>query len=180
MLEILMLQKADVPDGALVEVGPRDGVLGRPLLLPSTFTRNAFLSSNKIKMTLECVFSGERYEVKSVRVESLDGYVSTRDLTQLGIPRVIRSLAPELVPNYEVWTAEGLKKEPKFMFLKHDYGYLAQMYWLHSAIYGKPRLEITNALGISKSTSNVLLRRIEEEIPLPRENSSKTDFLMDV
>ena len=173
MHEVVLVERADSRDGNLVPVGPKGGIAGRSLLLPATFTRIATLSDKKLKMTIDCQFVGERYEVKSVTVESLEGFVSTRDLTQLGIPRVIRSLAPDLIPDFEYWTAAGMKENSRFEALKHDFVYLAQMYWMHTAVYGKPRIEIANALGISKSTTNVLLRRIEAEISLPRDNGLK-------
>ncbi len=173
MHEVVTVERGDFRDGNLISVGPTGGILGKSLLLPAEFSRIATLNDKKLKMTIHCEFVAERYEVKGVNIEALEGFVSTRDLTQLGIPRVIRLLAPDLIPDFRLWTAGGMQKNPMFEELKNDWVYLAQMYWMHSAVYGKPRIEIANALGISKSTSNVLLRRIEAEIPLPRDNSLK-------
>jgi hypothetical protein len=173
MHEVLFIENTGEPDGELVSIGPDGGVLKRRLLLPLTFNRKVFLGSRNLEMTIQCELFGERYEAKSVNVQAADGFVSTRDLTQLGIPRVIRSIASDLVPNFVVWTALGMRGSPLIEELRQDHIYLAQMYWLHNAVHGKPRIELAEALGISKSTSNVLLRRIEETIPLPRENSVK-------
>lgn len=169
MLDVLLLQRTEVADGPLVQLGPSGGVLNRSLLLPSTFSRAALFSSNNLKVTISCELVAEKYEVKSVSVEALGGYVSTRDLTQLGIPRIIRQVATDLVPDFKFWTAQGMKENGYYESIRNDFVYLAQMYWLHTAVHGKPRIEIAEALGISKSTSNVLLRRIESEVPLPRE-----------
>ena len=173
MHEVLFVEKTEEPDGALVSIGPDGGVLKKRLLLPLTFTRKVLLGSRKLEMTLQCELFGERYEARRVNVQVPEGFVSTRDLTQLGIPRVIRSIASDLVPDFAVWTALGMRGSPLIEELRQDHIYLAQMYWLHNAVHGKPRIELAEALGISKSTSNVLLRRIEETIPLPRENSVK-------
>jgi hypothetical protein len=173
MLEVTRIEKADKPDGDFVEFGPSSEYSLRRLRVPTSFVRLVTFEGERLRMLLRCELVEDRYEATRLEIESFGTYISTRDLTQLGIPSLIRKILESAVPDFALWTALGVSSDPECETLRRDYGFLAQMYWLHNAAHGKPRIEIAETMGISRSTANALLRRIAVSHALPSEKPSK-------
>lgn len=165
------IEKTNKPDGPLVRFGPIDSSTGNQLAIPSEFERVVTQESTQLSLRVSCYFSGERIEVSSLCVQAPKGSaVTTRDLFQLGLPEVIRAIAKVVVPDFEKWSVED-----NALTGSHagTYVFLAQMYWLEHVSYGNPRQALMTHLSKPRSTTSVLIRKLNADFGLPGAVSAK-------
>lgn len=157
------IHSTETSDGPLTQVGPTMPNLSVQLEVPSTLTREVFYGKDEPRVLIELVFSGERLEVKRLTAHSETGFVTTQFLTQLGLPRLIRQIGVETIPNCSTWIPsegqEGMGIE--------SYNYLAQLYWFEHATWGSPRVAIMKFTGWSRANANWHIRKIRKQFLLP-------------
>ncbi|WP_296632480.1 hypothetical protein [Rhodoluna sp.] len=161
------LESAGVPDGKTVEFGPFDHETGTQQSIPETLTRRVIYPDLGISALVECVFTGDKLEIQTISVQSIGKFVSTKVLTQLALPAVIRAIAIEVVPNARLWAHldanEILKREgPTF---------LAQVYWFEHISWGSPRGSIMAYMKWSRTNANFHISKIARNFPLPGAHS---------
>lgn len=157
------IEPAGVEDGQRIEFGPFDQESGTQQSIPSTLTRRVIYPELGVSALIECIFTGDRLEVQSLSVQNSGKFVSTKVLTQLALPSVIRAIAMEVIPNARIWASldsnEILKKEgPTF---------LAQVYWFEHVSWGSPRGSIMNYMNWSRTNANFHISKIARNFPLP-------------
>jgi hypothetical protein len=157
------IEPTGVEDGKRVEFGPFDHETGTQQSIPTSLTRRVVYPELGISALIECVFTGDKLEVQSLSVQNNGKFVSTKVLTQLGLPSVIREIALEIIPNARMWafldSNEILKKEgPTF---------LAQVYWFEHVSWGSPRVSIMNYMSWSRTNANFHISKIARNFPLP-------------
>jgi len=118
---------------------------GYQLSLPERVTATVDYSNFKVDYTL--FFNGERMVVESVNISGVDdqGFVSTRDLTQLNIPKVIRDVV------YKYNSDFGGRLDT--LALK-DRITLAQYYFLEFTCDGSPRKALMDYMDWSRTNAN--------------------------
>jgi hypothetical protein len=113
---------------------------------------------------LDIHFTGERLEIQKLEVEGLyKRPVQTRDLTQLGLPRVLCDITALMVPNFEYWTKDHQDKNLEWKSLAVDEEYLFQMITLHAAMQGNARKAIMDYFEMPRSTASLLIKRLKNK-----------------
>lgn len=167
MNENFTISRTDVKDGHPIAFGPVDKETKRQLEMPQTFTRRVEYTDQPLVAELSCVFDGEKIQVKKICVEGQNSFVTSRDLTQLALPSVIRQIGLQVIPDSEYWTKswqddhsikEGLKSDPYF---------LAQLYWFEHVTWGSPRVAIQQYMECKRTTANYHIRLAAAVTPLP-------------
>jgi hypothetical protein len=97
------LETVGVPDGKAVDFGPFDPETGTQQSIPSSLTRKVVYPELGVSAMVECVFTGDKLEIQRISVENNGKFVSTKVLTQLALPAVIRAIAVEVIPNAKLW-----------------------------------------------------------------------------
>lgn len=164
------ISPTDVADGPLVAVGPAAAQVEKVLLIPQFFERRVTYSEPSLVVTLQCEFSGERYEIRRITVEGSGTFVSSRDLTQMKLPALMRAMALEAVPDAAFWSRELQKLAAE---KSSNYSFLAQVYWFETITWGNPRMEIMQWMGVARTTANENIRKLAKLFSLPGGHSSK-------
>lgn len=158
------IHPTDELDGALVNVGPNSGVAFGSLQIPSTFERQVVYKAPSLVLTVKCAFSGERYEISKMTIEGRGDFVTSRDLTQLKLPALMRAMALAAIPDSFKWTEEN---KAAALEVDANRAFLAQIYWFETVTWGNPRQEIMNWLSVSRTTANEQIRKLAKEFKLP-------------
>lgn len=162
------VEKTNKADGKRVSFGPPDPETGRALSLPTSFSRRVVYKDLGIAALVECIFNGDRIEVESVQIEKVTKFVSTKVLTQLALPTVIRALAEELIPNSNTWAklkanSDNKPQSPEF---------LAQIYWFEYVSWGSPRGSIMTYMNWSRTNANFHISKFSRNIAMPGAHSA--------
>lgn len=166
-MKIASIAPTTALDGELVEFGPAVGDGEMRPSIPSTFQRTVTYQESGLMLTLDCYFAGERVEVLRLSVGgSFERPLSTRDLTQLGLPDVIHEITKTVVPDWDYWTLEGQDRRGQGK-LRSDSAFLAQIYWLEHVSHGSPRQALMIYLSMPRSSCSVLIRTLKREFELP-------------
>jgi hypothetical protein len=154
-------------DGPLVKFGPVDTNNSSQLAIPEFLSRTVTYPVLGLRLELRCVFSGDRVEIAKLTIESSSSYLTTKALTQLALPQVIREIVIQTVPNSQLWRIDvgSLNQQQR------STAYLAQLYWFEHISWGSPRACLMTYMGWSRPYANTKIRRIAEEIPLPGAHS---------
>lgn len=168
MSEIFKVTATSKPDGKLVPFGPVDQQTGWQLEIPKTLTRLVTYPNLDLDLLLELEFSGERVEISSVLIKGVGGYVSTRALTQLGLPLVIKHIVGSSVPGAERWSKPAKSEN---LNRPESIEYLAQMYWFEYVGWGTPRVNIMNYMGWKRANANLQIKKIDAVHALPGAHS---------
>lgn len=174
MSENFTISKADVKDGVMVTFGPVDPENRRQLSIPKTFTRFVDYIDSTLVVELQCVFDGEKIQVSKISVANNGGFVTSRDLTQLSLPAVIRQMGLQVIPDSEYWTQEWQDANFKKHGLKYDSWFIAQLYWFEHATWGSPRVAVQELMGCKRTTANYYIRLAGEKTPLPGQHNKKS------
>lgn len=167
MSENFTISKADVKDGGMVTFGPVDPENRRQLSIPKTFTRFVDYTDSSLVVELQCFFDGEKIQVSKISVVNNGGFVTSRDLTQLSLPAVIREMGFQVIPDSEYWTQEWQDANSIKHGLKYDSWFIAQLYWFEHATWGSPRVAVQEFMGCKRTTANYYIRLAGEKTPLP-------------
>jgi hypothetical protein len=164
------IRLTETADGPLTLAGPKMPDLKFQLMVPSTLERAVAYSEDEPRVKLKLLFSGERFEVSELVARGGKSFVTTHFLTQLGLPRLIRRITTEAIPNCATWLPtqgeDGMGIE--------SYDYLAQLYWFEHITWGSPRAAIMKYMGWSRANSNWHIRKIRKEFPLPTQTTETT------
>jgi hypothetical protein len=168
MSENFTIHPADVKDGAVRPFGPVDPETKRQLSIPGTFVRIVRYADLPLSVELSCVFDGEKIQVKKLcAVGDAESYVTSRDLTQLSLPSVIRQIGLQVITDAAYWTMEWQDAHSVKEGLKSDPHFLAQLYWFEHATWGSPRVAVQEYLGCKRTTANYYIRMAGTVTPLP-------------
>lgn len=167
MSENFTISRADVKDGKMVTFGPIDPENMKRLSIPKTFTRFVDYTDSSLAVELQCVFDGEKIQVSRISVANSGGFVTSRDLTQLSLPAVIRQIGLEVIPDSEYWTQEWQDANSIKHGLKYDSWFIAQLYWFEHATWGSPRVAVQEFMGCKRTTANYYIRLAGEKTALP-------------
>lgn len=157
------LESAGVPDGKPVEFGPFDHETGTQQSVPETLTRRVHYPELEVSALVDCIFTGDKLEIQSITVQSKGKFVSTKVLTQLALPAVIRAIAIEVVPNARLWAYLDATQ----IFKREGPTFLAQVYWFEHISWGSPRVSIMNYMNWSRTNANFHISKIARNFPLP-------------
>lgn len=158
-----------VPDGELVNFGPFDQETGTQQSIPTSFSRRVIYPELEVAAIVQCLFTGDKIEIQSIQVENNGKFVSTKVLTQLALPSVIRAIAIEVVPNSSLWA----KLDPNQEFKLEGPTFLAQVYWFEHISWGSPRVSIMNYMNWSRTNANFHILKISSNLPLPGAHAIK-------
>jgi hypothetical protein len=161
------LETVGVPDGKPVSFGPFDQETGTQQSIPSSLTRRVVYPGLEVSALVECVFTGDKLEIQRISVENSGKFVSTKVLTQLALPAVIRAIAVEVVPNAKLWSE--LKSSEDFRL--EGLTFLAQVYWFEHISWGSPRGSIMKYMSWSRTNANFHISKIARNYPLPGAHS---------
>ena len=157
------IRTTDRADGPFTLAGPEMPDLKFQLVVPTALEREVLYGQDEPRLTLRLIFSGERFEVSQLTAHSETHFVTTQFLTQLGLPRLIRRIGIETIPNTSTWIPadgeDGMGVE--------SYDYLAQLYWFEHVTWGSPRAAIMRYTGWSRANSNWHIRKIRAKFQLP-------------
>jgi hypothetical protein len=165
----LWIEESANDDGPLVSFGPLDSETGWQLAIPSHFTRLAGYVGSGITMKLQLEFRGDKIELKSLEVRREEGSLSSRDLTQLALPKVIRQIAASVIPEAQRWDPSLMsggtvtESDPS----RSNLVALAQLYWYEHVTWGSPRGRLMELWGISRPWANTLIKKAGLQYPLP-------------
>jgi hypothetical protein len=163
------LETVGVPDGKPVDFGPFDQETGTQQSIPSSLSRRVIYPELGVSAVVECVFTGDRLEIERISVENNGKFVSTKVLTQLALPAVIRAIAIEVVPNAKLWA----ELKPNQDFKLEGPTFLAQVYWFEHISWGSPRGSIMSYMGWSRTNANFHISKIARDFPLPGPHSQE-------
>jgi hypothetical protein len=163
------VETVGMPDGEPINFGPFDQETGTQQSIPNSFSRRVIYPELEIAATLECVFTGDKIEIQSLKVEKNGKFVSTKVLTQLALPSVIRAIAIEVIPNSSLWA----ELEPNQEFKLEGPTFLAQVYWFEHISWGSPRVSIMNYMKWSRTNANFHILKISSNFPLPGAHAIK-------
>lgn len=163
----ITVSEADVRDGQLIPFGPVDPETKRQLHILETFTRAVTYEDMPFRLVLGCVFDGEKIQVQKLTIEGMGAFVTSRDLTQLALPSVIRQVGMSVIPESEFWTQDWQDANSVKEGLKANSYFLAQMYWMEHATWGSPRVTIQNYLQCQRTTANYYIRLAANIVGLP-------------
>jgi hypothetical protein len=175
------IQKTEQADGDFVEFGPLLQGGRNRARIPKTFSRKAVYPDLGLEAHLECSFSGDRIELHRLELHRNDGSITTRDLTQLALPWVIREVANNVIPdsfrlsvfirdNHDLETVKQ-QKGPTDEILRN----VAQIYWYEHVTWGTPRGEIMEFWGISRTTANAWIKKAAKLYGLPGAHAGDSD-----
>ncbi len=164
MSEPFKISPTKEKDGKLVPFGPFDSETGWAMQIPERLSRIVYYPRLKLEIVLDCVFSGERLEIALMTIEGKGGFVTTRDLTQLGLPAVMGEIARGAVPDSARWSKPA---SAKALNRPEGYPYLAQMYWFEYIGWGSPRANIMTYMNWSRANANFHIKKINSNFPLP-------------
>jgi hypothetical protein len=167
MEAIFKLETAGKPDGKRVNFGPFDHETGTQQSIPSKLTRRVTYPELEIAAVVECIFTGDKLEVQSIKIESDGKFVSTKVLTQLALPAVIRQIAIQEVPDSQLWAQ--LDKDNPHKLIGPTF--LAQVYWFEHISWGSPRGSIMNYMSWSRTNANFHISKIARNFGLPGSHS---------
>jgi hypothetical protein len=168
MEAIFKLESIGKPDGKSVVFGPYDQETGTQQSIPSRLTRRVVYPELEVAAVVECIFTGDKLEIQSLDVQSNGKFVSTKVLTQLALPSVIRAIALEVVPNAKLWAELKADKQVKPV----DPIFLAQVYWFEHISWGSPRGSIMTYMNWSRTNANFHISKIARNFPLPGAHAS--------
>jgi hypothetical protein len=161
------LEKVKIADGPRVEFGPFDHETGTQQSIPMTLTRRVVYPELEVAAIVECVFTGDKLEVQSLAVQNNGKFVSTKVLTQLALPSVIRAIAIEVIPNSNLWAQLDGEQ-----IMKHEGPtFLAQIYWFEHISWGSPRGSIMKYMNWSRTNANFHITKIARQFGLPGSHS---------
>ena len=163
------LETVGVPDGKAVDFGPFYPETGTQQSIPSSLTRKVVYPELGVSAMVECVFTGDKLEIQRISVENNGKSVSTKVLTQLALPAVIRAIAVEVVPNAKLWAE--LKSNQEFKL--EGPTFLAQVYWFEHISWGSPRGSIMSYMSWSRTNANFHISKIARHFPLPGPHSQE-------
>lgn len=157
------IEAAGVADGKPIDFGPFDHETGTQQSIPATLTRRVHYPELEVTALVECIFTGDKLEIQSLTVQNKGKFVSTKVLTQLALPAVIRAIAIEVVPNAKLWAYLDASQ-----ILKHEGPtFLAQIYWFEHISWGSPRGSIMTYMNWSRTNANFHISKIARNFPLP-------------
>ncbi len=157
------VERTGTPDGKTVTFGPYDPETGATLSLPATFTRRVSYPGHGLAVILECVFTGDRIEVESLKIERVEKFISTKVLTQLALPAVIREIAEDAIPNSNRWARLNAPTDNKAETAE----FLAQIYWFEHVSWGSPRASIMAYMNWSRTNANFHISKFSKNMPMP-------------
>lgn len=161
----------EAAQGPLVALGPRDPSTGLQLQVPSVSEWEVAYSAPDILVTIECVLLDNRLEISKLTVRSEVGsFLTSRDLTQLNLPSVLREIGLRAVPNADHWNAS---LEANKLERRTNSEYLAQLYWFEYLTWGSPRQVLMDYLQVSRTTANSHIRKFAAQLPLPGLHAAK-------
>ena len=163
-----LITDTDIPDGPLRGVGPQGFEYPFEIEVPIKMQRKVTYPDQDIELLVDLVFPGERIEIRNLQLQGRSGYIATQYLTGLALPKIIRAIAVDAIPNSSRWLiapAEGGGS--------HSYQHLAELYWFEHISWGSPRSAIMKYTGWSRANTNWHLRKIAKEFPLPGPHSEK-------
>jgi hypothetical protein len=163
------ISRTDEPDGPLRHVGPQGFEYPFEIRVPVAMQRRVTYAAQDLEVTVNLVFPGERIEIRELHVSGGDGYIATQYLTGLGLPRVIRAIALDSIPNSARWLPTETGQKEKDL----SYKYLAELYWFEHISWGSPRSAIMKYTSWSRANTNWHLRKIAKEFPLPGPHSER-------
>jgi hypothetical protein len=157
------VERTGIPDGRIVTFGPFDPDTGATLTIPATFTRRVSYPAIGLAAILECVFTGDRIEVESIKIERVEKFISTKVLTQLALPAVIREIAEDAIPNSNRWAKLNAATDNK----AENPEFLAQIYWFEHVSWGSPRGSIMTYMNWSRTNANFHITKFSKNLPMP-------------
>jgi hypothetical protein len=160
---VFTIESTGVADGPRVEFGPFDQETGTQQSIPGTLTRRVTYPDLEVSAVVECIFTGDKIEIQSISVQNNGTFVSTKALTQLALPAVIRAIAVETVPNSELWSNVATNPVARF----EGPSFLAQVYWFEHISWGSPRASIMTYMNWSRTNANFHISKIAKYIALP-------------
>lgn len=160
---VFELKSAGVPDGKRVDFGPFDQETGTQQSIPVSLTRKVVYPDLEVSALVKCVFTGDKLEIESITVMQGAKFVSTKVLTQLALPGVIREIAIEVIPNAQLWANPGVHKMGK----PQGPAFLAQVYWFEHVSWGSPRGSIMNYMSWSRTNANFHISKLARQFGLP-------------
>lgn len=162
------VSQGDRPFGAMVKVGPTPPARYPQLEVPSTSLWEVRYEALGLSLELDVAFSGERLEIQKLTARGLAGKpVQSRDLTQLGLPEVLKTIASLSIPNYEFWTQDFQDRNLVWDELKVDDEFLAQLMWVAQIGHGNARKALMDYFQIPRSTTTLIIRRLRSKYPMP-------------
>lgn len=170
-------------DGPLVEVGPRDNLRDFRLSIPSMFRRRIEQPELERVLELELSFKGDKLAVTFLSIQDSQEGITSRDLLNIGLPRLIRLAALTAIPESKFWESEIKSKSNISVALRENRLLLSKLYWFEHITWGSPRVVIQDLLKCKKTTANYFIRLASEEYDLPasrmRESGSATAHLLE-
>ena len=163
------VETVGVPDGEPINFGPFDQETGTQQSIPTFFSRRVLYPELEVAAIVECIFTGDKLEIQRISVENNGKFVSTKVLTQLALPAVIRALAIEVVPNARLWA----ELKPNQEFKLESPTFLAQVYWFEHISWGSPRGSIMTYMSWSRTNANFHISKIARDFPLPGPHSQE-------
>jgi len=159
------------PDAPMVQVGPLLPEMQKQLSVPARMERRVFYGEDAPALGLALSFSGQRLEVTEIHAVATISFITTQFLTQLSLPKVIRQISVDAIPESSNWTT---KVRPDVKGVE-SYDFLAQLYWFEYLTWGSPRNSIMNYMGWSRANTNWHIRKISKEFPLPGPHSKERE-----
>lgn len=169
MADNFSLYATQKQDGALLVAGPRMDNLSRQLLVPAKMSRRVSYGEALPTAVLDLVFTGDRIEIVKIVVDAGEDYVTTQFLTHLSLPKVIRQVALDSIPDSSHWMTDSSQVGIGL----DSYDYLAQLYWFEHLSWGAPRNAVMRYAGWSRANANWHLRRMAELGLLPARTEGK-------
>ena len=162
-------------DGERVAFGPKHDETGIELTIPKELTRSVTYRSIPLTVDLTCSYAEDKLQLVKVEISNYEGFISTRELLQLKLPAVMRSISLEAVGNVDAFMSYARKRLESPSSLKLNLKVLAQLYWLEAVTWGTPRKTIMEMSGCSRSTANENITSAEKEYALPKERTDTFD-----
>jgi hypothetical protein len=165
-----VIDKADRPFGRMKAFGPMPSMRHPQLEVPGESFWEVTYPSLDLLISLHIVFSGQRLEIQKMVVEGLKKEpVQTRDLTQLGLPKVLHDIAALMIPHFEYWTKEYQDRNLEWESLKSDDEFLSQLMWVNQVAHGNARKALMDYFAIPRSTATLIIKRLKGSFPMPLE-----------
>jgi hypothetical protein len=174
MNDFLIHRGAPALDGPMVAFGPESPSWPQ-LVVPASLARTVTYTSNPLTVVLECRFDQDKLQLKKVQIENFEGFVSSRDLTQLKLPVLMRAVALESIPGSGDFLALAKTKLSNPQLLRENLLLLAQVYWLENVTWGSPRKTIMEFADCSRSTASEYIRLADKAFGLPKERLETFD-----
>ena len=136
--------------------------------IPSAIRRKVVYPTLGLDVELGCELINSRLEAKTITIQSSDGGLATSMFTQLRLPLILRRIALDSISNVDFYSGDIEEIDP--VLLRED-RMVAQIYALEYASWGNPRDTLMRLLGWSRTNTNLHLRRISKDFPLPGPHS---------